>query len=235
MFIMVFLGLFFFEKLYRTNLAPILFVVGLLLAVVSLPFVQQMPLMMQRSLSFLPIEVSPLAKSAAEDSSDWRINIWKEVVPTIPQYLIVGKGYGMDARANEMSEAFRDFQSNDDGSGAIAASDFHNGPLSLIIPLGIFGVIGFLWFLFASIKTLINNFRFGDPENQQINTFLLAYFLTKTVFFFAVFGSFQNELAVFVGLIALSVSINGGARQPAPSTWVNPAHLPFRLPKAMRA
>jgi O-antigen ligase len=141
----------------------------------------------------------------------------------------------MDARENEMSEAYRDFQSNDDGSGAIAASDFHNGPLSLIIPLGIFGVIGFLWFLFASIKTLINNFRFGDPENQQINTFLLAYFLTKTVFFFAVFGSFQNELAVFVGLIALSVSINGGVRQPAPSTWVNPAHLPFRLPKAMRA
>ncbi len=235
MFIMVFSGLFFFEKLYRTNLAPILFVAGLLFAAVSLPFVQQMPLMMQRSLSFLPIEVNPLAKSGAEDSSDWRIKIWQEVVPTIPQYLIVGKGYGMDARANEMSEAFRDFESSDDGSGAIAASDFHNGPLSLIIPLGIFGVIAFLWFLFASIKTLINNYRYGEPENRQINTFLLAYFLTKTLFFFAVFGSFQNELAVFVGLIALSVSINGGACQPAPSTWVNPAHLPFRLPKAIRA
>jgi len=235
MFIMVFCGLFFFEKLHRTNFAPALFLVGLLLAVVSLPFVQKMPLMVQRSLSFLPIPIDPLAKSAAQDSSDWRINIWKEVVPTIPQYLIVGKGYGMDARENEMSEAFRDAAGSDDGSGAIAASDFHNGPLSLIIPLGIFGVIGFLWFLFASIKTLINNFRYGDPENQNINTFLLAYFLTKTVFFFAVFGSFQNELAVFVGLIALSVSINGGVRQPAPTTRINPAYLPFRLPKAMRA
>ena len=235
LFIMVFFCLFIFERLHRTNLAPILLFVGLLVATISLPFVQKMPLMVQRSLSFLPIEVDHLAKDAAATSSDWRLNIWREVIPTIPQYLIVGKGYGMDARAMEISEAFRDTNGSDDGSGAIAASDFHNGPLSLIIPLGIFGVIGFLWFLIASIKTLVNNYRHGDPENRQINTFLLAYFLTKTFFFFAVFGSFQNELTVFVGLIALSVSINGGARQPAPATQINPAHLPFRLPKAMRA
>ena len=234
-FIIVFFCLFLFEGLHRTNLAPILLIVGLLAAAVSLPFIQKMPLTVQRSLSFLPIEVSPLAKAAADDSSQWRINIWKEVIPTIPQYLIVGKGYGMDAREMEMANAFSDSRATDDGSGAIAASDFHNGPLSLIIPLGIFGVIGFLWFLIAAIKTLLNNYRYGDPDHRLINTFLLAYFLTKTLFFFAVFGSFQNELAVFVGIIALSVSINGGARQPAPATRINPAHLPFRLPKAMRA
>lgn len=235
LFIMIFFCLFIFEKLHRSNMAPILLFVGVLLTVICLPFVQKMPLMVQRSLSFLPIEVNPLAKDAAEDSSDWRLKIWREVVPTIPQYLIVGKGYGMDAREMEMSEAFRDANSSDDGSGAIAASDFHNGPLSLIIPLGIFGVIGFLWFLTASIKTLVNNYRHGDPEHHQINTFLLAYFLTKTLFFFAVFGGFQNDLAIFVGLTALSVSINGGACQPAPTTQINPAHLPFRLPKALRA
>ena len=237
MFIMVFFGLFFFEKLYRTNLAPIILIVGVLLTTISLPFIQKMPLTIQRSLSFLPIEVDPRAQDAAQDSTDWRLRIWDEVIPTIPQYLIVGKGYGISVQEAEMNAIFSDYKSGggDDGSAAIAASDFHNGPLSLIIPLGIFGVIGFLWFLFASIKTLINNYRFGEPENRQVNTFLLAYFLTKTIFFLAVFGSFQNDLAVFVGLIALSVAINGGARQPAPSTWVNPAHLPFRLPKAMRA
>ena len=235
MFIMVFFCLFMFEGLHRTNLAPILLIVGLLVAAASLPFIQKMPLTVQRSLSFLPIEVSPLAKSAAEDSSQWRINIWHEVIPTIPQYLIVGKGYGMDAREAEMNSAFSEFKSGDDGTDAIAASDFHNGPLSLIIPLGIFGALGFLWFLIASAKMLINNYRHGNPEHRVINTFLLAYFLTKTLFFFAVFGSFQNDLAIFIGMVALSVSLNGGACKPAVEQRVNPAHLPFRLPKAMRA
>lgn len=237
LFIIVFFCLFIFEGLHRTNLAPIFLIVGVLVAAISLPFVQKMPLLIQRSLSFLPIEVDPLAKDAAENSSEWRIKIWQEVIPTIPQYLIVGKGYGMDARELEMSNAFSDSKSNEStgADAATAASDFHNGPLSLIIPLGIFGVIGFLWFLIASIKTLVHNYRYGDPENHQINTFLLAYFLTKTLFFLAVFGSFQNDLAVFVGLIALSVSINSGARQPVAVAQVNPAHLPFRLPKALRA
>lgn len=233
-FVIVLFCLFIFEGLYRTNLAPILIVVGMTVAAVSLPFVQKMPLTIQRTLSFLPIEVDPLAKAAAEDSSQWRINIWKEVVPTIPQYLIVGKGYSMDAREMAMANAFSDARSTDDGSGAIAASDFHNGPLSLVIPLGIFGTIGFIWFLIASIKTLVSNYRYGDPAHHTINTFLLAYFLTKTLFFIAVFGSFRTDLAVFVGLIALSVSINGGVCQPVRSPQINPAHLPFRLPKAMR-
>lgn len=234
-FIMVFSGLFLLERLHRTNLAPILIVSGVLVLAISIPFVQQMPLTVQRSLSFLPIEVDPMAKRAADESSEWRINIWKEVVPTIPQYLIVGKGYGMDPRLVEMQVSYDILNATDDGSGAIAAADFHNGPLSLIIPLGIFGVIGFLWFLIASFRVLLSNYRYGDPDLHQINTFLLVYFAVKTVFFFAVFGSFQNELAVFVGLIALSVSLNGGSSQPAVETRTNPAHLPFRLPKAVRA
>jgi O-antigen ligase len=234
MFIMIFTGLFFLERLYKTNLAPILIVVGTITLAVAIPFVPKMPLNIQRSLSFLPIEIDPMAKRAAQDSSDWRINIWKEVVPTIPQYLIVGKGYGMDPRAVEMAVAYDQINATDDGSGAIAAADFHNGPLSLIIPLGIFGTIAFLWFLVASIRVLINNYKYGDPELHQINTFILVYFLTKTFFFFAVFGSFQNEFAFFTGLIAMSISLNGGmARRPV-ETVVNPAHLPFRLPKAAR-
>jgi hypothetical protein len=237
-FIMIFFFLFLFEGLYRTNIAPILLIVGILVAVVSLPFVQKMPLTVQRSLSFLPIEVSSLAKDSAEDSSQWRIRMWEEVIPTIPQYLILGKGYGIDARELEMNAAFANYKgggSDQDGSSAMTASDFHNGPLSLIIPLGIFGVIGFLWFIFASAKVFINNYRYGEPENRQLNTFLLAYFLTKAFFFFVIYGSFQNDLAIFVGLIALGVSVNGGVCKPAPVTRVNPAHLPFRLPKAMRA
>ncbi len=88
--------------------------------------------------------------------------------------------------------------------------------------------------MIAGFRVLLNNYRYGDPQLHQTNTFFLAYFLTKAVFFFAVYGSFQNDLVIFTGLLGLSASINGGMRQPAKATAVNPAYLPFRLPKTAK-
>jgi hypothetical protein len=104
----------------------------------------------------------------------------------------------------------------------------------LLIPLGAFGTIAFIWFLIAGYRLLLNNFRHGDPQLRQINTFLLAYFLTKVAFFFLVFGSFQSDLMVFTGLVGLSASINGGMSQPIKKVVTNPAYLPFRLPKVAK-
>ena len=195
--------LFFIEGLHRTHWAPFFLFLGILSFAIAIPFVQKMPFTIQRSLSFLPIEVSPMAKENAEESSEWRLRIWREVIPTIPQYLLVGKGYAIDAREQEMAEGLGELNRFDSGGeGAIRASDFHNGPLSLIIPLGIFGAIGFLWFMVAGFRVLLNNYRYGNPAHHRINIFLLAYFLTKSLFFFAIFGSFQNDLALFTGMIA---------------------------------
>jgi len=59
----------------------------------------------------------------------------------------------------------------------------------------------------------------------------------RIFYFMAIFGSFQNDLALFTGLIALSISLNGGMRRPSPAKAPapNPAYLPFRLPKVVRA
>jgi hypothetical protein len=81
---------------------------------------------------------------------------------------------------------------------------------------------------------MLNNYRYGDPQHYRINVFLLAYFLVKALYFFLVYGSFQNDLVVFTGLIGLSAAINGGMRQPAKATVTNPAYLPFRLPKVAK-
>jgi len=39
--------------------------------------------------------------------------------------------------------------------GAELAGDYHNGPLSVIIPFGVFGVIAFVWFLLRASKGLV--------------------------------------------------------------------------------
>jgi len=228
-------SMFFIEGLHRTKLAPAILLAGILVMAIALPVVDKLPFTVQRSLSFLPIDINPLAKEDAAESSEWRLKIWQEVIPTIPQYLLVGKGYAIDAREQEMAASIAGAKGEDQGEGAKRASDFHNGPLSLIIPLGIFGVIGFLWFMGAGFRVLLNNFRHGDPINHRVNTFLLAYFVTKAGFFFVIYGSFQNDLALFTGVVALSAAINNGVCRPAPSAKPNPAHLPFRLPKPLRA
>lgn len=234
--VMLLFFLFWFEGLFRTRLLPAVALLAVLVVAVSLPFVQRMPLMVQRSLSFLPIEIKPEARLDAQHSSEWRIKMWEEAWPSVPRYLLLGKGYSISARDYDSAQQATDFNASESGESASLAADYHNGPLSLIIPLGAAGALAFLWFLGASFRLLLHNYRYGDPALRQLNTFLLAYFLTKTIFFFLVFGSFQTDLPMFTGMVALSASLNGGLRQPAKApAKPNPAYQPFRLPKTVRA
>lgn len=225
---------FYHEGLFRSQLLPMFVLAGALVVVISLPMVNKMPLTIQRTLSFLPIDVDPAARLGAEGSTEWRLQIWRAVLPTVPRYLLLGKGYAINPNEMEKLQLPSVASSESVGEGAALAGDYHSGPLSLIIPLGIFGVIGFLWFLVAGLRVLRNNFRHGDPELRQVNTFLLSYFIARTLYFCFVFGSFYGELAVFTGLIGLSVSINGGMRKPAPAPIEKPAFTQFKLARATR-
>ena len=211
MFGMVFVVLFFLERLHRTQLLPIFAVVGLLGGVLMVPFANRLPFTIQRSLAFLPIDIEPAARISAQVSSDWRVQMWKDVLPEIPKHLLLGKGYGFSGREQEMLFI------TGDSSAAVAAmaGDYHNGPLSVIIPFGIFGVFGFLWFLWAGFRVVYHNYKFGDPAYRQANTFLFAYYFAKVIFFFVVFGALVGDLFIFAGLVGLSISLNGGVAKPA--------------------
>src|SRR5678809_1563142 len=110
------------------------------------------------------------------------------------------------------------------------AGDYHNGPLSVLITFGIPGSIALLWLLIAGYKVLRANYVNGDPALHRINTFLLAYFLAKIIFFFGILGSLYIDLPGFLGLLALSVSVNGGMAKPViageePKPVINPLKL----------
>jgi len=102
-------------------------------------------------------------------------------------------------------------------ASALVAGDYHNGPLSVIIPFGIFGFLAFAWLIAASIRLLYYFHRYGDPALQRINTFLLATFVAKITLFVFIFGSLSNDLFTFLGLVGLGVSLNG-----APQTHAEP-------------
>lgn len=233
--VMVLAILFYMEGLARTRLLPSIILCGVLGAAMMLPFADKLPLNMQRSLTFIPgIKLDEAAVANAQASTDWRINMWASVLPEVPQYLILGKGLSINLHELDMERAHLT-RGEEAGGGSALAGDYHNGPLSLIIPFGLFGVVGFVWFLVSSIKVLYRNYKFGDPDLLLFNRFLLAMFIMKIIMFCVVFGSFYGDLFSFVGVIGLSVALNHGVAKPAPEPAKRQVFHKFKLAGANAA
>jgi hypothetical protein len=225
---LVLAGLFYLEGLMRSRVMPIVVLCMILGGTVAISFVDKMPLSVQRSLSFLPIKVDPIAERDARASSEWRLQMWSYVIPQVPKYLILGKGYGINA--NELDIIRSGFnKGGETGEGSAIAGDYHNGPLSLIMPFGIFGAGAFIWFLLASLRVFYRNYKFGDPSLKRINTFLFIYFLVKAFNFFVIFGSLYSDMLVFTGAVGLSIALNGGVCEPVLEPVTRPVLNRFRL------
>ncbi len=208
--------LFFVERLWRTQVMLIVTVMGTLLGITLLTSADKLPPTVQRCFSFLPIGIDPVIKMQAESSSQWRIDLWTQVIEEVPVYLFKGKGYSFSS--DDMYMAL--FNQNNMGAagsaqGAAVAGDYHNGPLSLLIPFGIYGLIAFIWLVIAGSFYLYKNYQFGDPELRTINAFLFACFTARVIFFFIIFGAISSDLYVFTGILGLSVALNA-RKKPEP-------------------
>ena len=207
---------FWLEGLLRTRLAVVLALAGIVAAAISVPFLDRMPLSVQRCVAFVPgAPVSQLTKLDAEASTRWRLEMWAVLMPEIPKYLLLGKGYALNA-----AELYLSGQAVRQGlvksfEVSVVSGAYHNGTLSLIIPFGIWGLIGFVWLVAAGLWVLHRNYRYGESKLQVVNTFLFAYFIMRTIVFFFVFGSVDSELFKFTSILGLSVAINRGVRKPA--------------------
>jgi hypothetical protein len=230
---LLFAILFYLEGLHRTKLLPILAFAGMVAAIVCLPMANRLPNTFQRALSFLPVNIDPAVRADAQGSLDWRINMWKALLPQVPEHLLLGKGYAISQEDWQLMGRDTAFHNIDPAEQSLALSgDYHSGPLSVILPLGIWGVIAFLWFLIAGFWALNHNRLYGDPALQTINTFLLTAFVAKIIVFIFIFGGLPSDIAGFTGLLGLSISLNGGicrpARQPAATTAGPPERVPAR-------
>jgi len=217
--LLTFTCLFCFEGLFRTRLFPILATFLITIGLLVVPQAEKLPLMAQRTLSFLPVvPLDPIARQSAQASTEWRLEMWKQVLPQVPRYLLKGKGYALDPNDLFMAQqsAFRGFSIQ--ATGSMVAGDYHNGPLSVIIPFGVWGLISFGWLLTAGFKLLYYYHRFGDPALQRINTFLLSAFLAKILFFVFIFGALYSDLVSFIGLLGLGISLNGRPTRFEPET-----------------
>lgn len=211
------------ERLYRSKIFLIMVAVTALTAIVLLPNVQRLPLAAQRSLSIIPgLKVAPAAAFDAQASSEWRLSMWKLLLAELPQYLWLGKGYAVDPTDMYLMEESVRRGLAPTYEYALVAGDYHNGPLSVLVPFGIWGAAAFLWFCLAGLWVLYKNWKNGPPELKTYNTFFLAYFAAKFVFFMVFFGALNGDLVIFTAILGLNISLNGGVCREPVKQWATP-------------
>ena len=168
---------------------------------ICIPLANRLPNTFQRALSFLPVNIDPVVRAEAQGSLDWRIEMWKALLPQVPPHLLLGKGYAISQEDYQLMGTDTAFHSIDPAEQGLALSgDYHSGPLSVILPFGIWGAIAFLWFLIAGVWALHHNRLYGDPALQTVNTFLFTAFLAKIISFIFIFGGLSGDIAGFAGL-----------------------------------
>jgi hypothetical protein len=224
--LLVFAVQFYLEGLFRTKLLPLVTITVLLTAAIVIPLSDRLPYQFQRALSVLPVRVDPAVAMDTKASTDWRIQLWKRVLPEVPQYLVLGKGCALNLREYDFLREYR-FRRGEEAPAEMSG-DYHNGPLSVIVPFGLPGVIALVWFWVAGGRWLLRQYRYGVPELRPANTLLLALFVARAFYFLVVFGGFPYELVHFTGIVALSVALNGTGAQVQPAVVEKPRPTPRR-------
>ena len=166
-----------------------------------------LPYTYQRMLSFVPfLDISTAARIDAGGTLDWRFEIWSRAWHEIPDFLLIGKGYayvGAELDALPLSgrldiEIVR----------ALISIGYHNGPLSLLIGLGLMGFLSCLWLFFAALHrhwTHLNAFSF----DEKINRLHLVMTAKLTVLIFSFLLLYGDAYYSVPKLIIPMVVLNG--------------------------
>jgi hypothetical protein len=169
----------------------------------------------------LPLKWDAAPVMDAQGTSEWRFKIWRDTWPKVPQYLLLGKGYSLSQEDFDMIQGgtFASMGAShlDASNEALAiSSDFHNGPLSTLIPFGLWGGIGMIWLMGATFFVTYRNFKYGEETLKNFNTFMFVTCIGSIIGFFFIFGAFQDDVGTYARMAGFSLAINGGlAKRPA--------------------
>lgn len=210
---LIFVVFFLLEGLHRTGYLAVVVLLGLLGFGALAAFSNRLPVSVQRSISFLPVQVDARVRQDAQGSLDWRFEMWKELVRRdVPKYALVGKGYAIDPSLLGMAGFNESLGYGLRSEWAMLGGEYHNGPLSVVIPFGIWGAMAFGWFLIAGVLRFRWFCRHGDPRLINMNRMLYALFVSKIVFFIFLFGALHVEMVEFAVLAGLAECLNTGQR-----------------------
>lgn len=202
---LVFLLMYIVIYLYLNNFIRkhhyiILAIIGIIALGVMIEFIKYMPFAIQRTFSVIPfLDISNEVKSTALSTSEWRLIIWDYALSEIPDFWLMGKGLAFTF-AEKIPRWFGSHY-----SWAIITRNYHNGPLSLLITLGVFGSIFFILFLYKVNKFnyLTYKSKFKNSSLKHLHTVIYAYFLTEIAFFITIFGDVHISIPRLIFIAAI--------------------------------
>jgi hypothetical protein len=187
-------------------------------------FGRMLPLSTQRAITFIPFaDVEPHVRMNARGTLNWRLNVWKDAWrEEVPQYLWIGKGYAFN---NEMLQSLVYTNSYVERWASVQAA-YHNGPLSLLIGLGIPGLVTGLALLLSAWYRhwRLNRADWYDEDTKRYHTLMfisLTYAVMSFIFIYGdTFVSFPQiffTLAIMEGLCLSDVRARAAAPQESKS------------------
>ena len=214
----------------------ILFAAAFLMITVASAIGVTLPVVAQRSLTFLPGQWDAEAVRGAKDSEEWRYEMWRMVLSG-NRYIknkVLGDGFGVSQKdLNEVASA-REAGIDISQEGQLIVGGFHNGPLSTIRFVGVVGLILFYAWMFYLAPFSIRLIR----QSQNTPYFSLTLFfasgsLIQPFFYTFIVGGFDGalpELILQTGILKLlahSLSVyKAPAEAPPPARRFIPVSRP---------
>jgi len=185
------------------------FALACYIALLSCNAVFELPANVQRTLSFLPGNWQERYVNDTNNSSEWRFEIWKEVLLTDRwiENKFLGDGPGFNAAQASASSRGKLAGFDTHRSTILINGDYHSGPVSFIRNVGYVGLILYLFIIiciaFRAHKIIIKVRR---CNYSQLYLFWLLPFIVSPIFFAFIFGDFKDDaplLFINLGFLAL--------------------------------
>jgi hypothetical protein len=212
-----------FVSVLVASVSGVLGLIALALLNLAIP----LPGNIQRALSPLPGTWEERHVQAAEESTEWRVEMWKEALFT-PNWInnkILGDGLGFSRREYEMmlslEEGTGGFASLNSGLSVqqetmMITGGYHSGPVQTVRTVG---YVGLLIFLMAMIRLAVHAHRqivrCRGTEWYPLALFFCLPAIASPIFFVFVFGEFGPAAASLFGSYGLVRLMEGNLPLPA--------------------
>jgi hypothetical protein len=198
---------------------------------------KNLPFGVQRVLSILPVEVSAAARVDAENSTEWRLEMWRLALFT-DRYIrdkTLGDGFGISAREMQakldqtFSGTYQGFSIQDQ---MLATGSYHGFHVETIRFTGVVGLIAALIAMAIFFRKALELIRFYRPRKEfPWVAYLCIPFLIYPFWAMLVFGSYRVEFPQFLALAGMLKMLDNirraELRAPSPVA-VAAAPLPVR-------
>lgn len=201
--------------------------------------VRDLPFGIQRVLSILPVDVSSAAKADAEDSTRWRVEMWKLALGT-DRYIhnkVLGDGFAISSREmqaiiDQMNGIETASESSQDRM--LAQGAYHGFHVETIRFTGVLGLVCAIIMMAVAFRKALQLVRaYRHHELFPYVVYICIPFLIYPFWSMLIFGSYRTEFPQFMAMAGLLKMLDNLRRSEAAVPVVQKEEAP--LPKAARA